>query len=208
MGAEKIKCAIISGAPEISVTYYKEYLSDRFIICADSGYLKCNALGIVPDVIIGDFDSAPLPDTKAEVIVLPVRKDDTDTLSCAKYALEQGFKDIIILGGIGDRADHTLSNIRVVFYCIKNGAECALINSKNRITYLCESSVIKKKGYKYFSLFAAGGTVQNLTVSGAEYNVNNITMTAEDMFAQSNEFVNDVNISFDSGRILLIESND
>lgn len=52
---------------------------------------KCKKLGIKPDLIIGDFDSSDVPDTDIKTIILPVRKDDTDTFFAVKYAIKQGF---------------------------------------------------------------------------------------------------------------------
>lgn len=42
------------------------------------------ALGAEPDLIVGDFDSHEKPETDRETIVLPVKKDDTDTVFAAK----------------------------------------------------------------------------------------------------------------------------
>ena len=86
MGKEIKKCLIITGAPEDDIDYYKHYIDGRFIIGADSGYQKCVKLNIKPNLIIGDFDSSTKPDTDIETIILPVRKDDTDTLSAVKEA--------------------------------------------------------------------------------------------------------------------------
>lgn len=114
MGKEIKKCLIITGAPEDDIDYYKHYIDGRFIIGADSGYQKCVKLNIKPNLIIGDFDSSKKPDTDIETIVLPVRKDDTDTLSAVKEAIKRGYNDIIILGGIGNRFDHTYNNVLVL----------------------------------------------------------------------------------------------
>lgn len=111
MGKEIKKCLIISGAPESEIEYYNDYVDGRFVISADSGYNKCKKLGIKPDLIIGDFDSSDVPDTDIKTIILPVRKDDTDTFFAVKYAIKQGFNDLVILGGIGSRFDHTYCNV-------------------------------------------------------------------------------------------------
>ena len=133
MGKEIKKCLIITGAPEDDIDYYKHYIDGRFIIGADSGYQKCVKLNIKPNLIIGDFDSSTKPDTDIETIILPVRKDDTDTLSAVKEAIKRGYNDIIILGGIGNRFDHTYNNVLVLNFCFDRNIKAVLINKHNKI---------------------------------------------------------------------------
>ena len=65
MGIKKIKCSIVAGAPNADVDYLKNAVDkNSFIIAADSGYVYCKKAGIVPDIIIGDFDSSKKPDTQ------------------------------------------------------------------------------------------------------------------------------------------------
>ncbi len=208
MGNEIKACVIIAGAPESSIDYYKDYIDGRFIICADSGYLKCRAIGVEPDLIIGDFDSSPKPDADCEIITLNTHKDDTDTLHCAQVAVDRGFNDIIILGGIGDRVDHTYANMLIINYCLERGANCVMLDFKNRISVTIKPLLLKKDGYKYFSLFPLFETCKDVTITGAEYNIQNVDINPGDMFAQSNSFVDDVFILFEKGKLMIIESND
>lgn len=72
-------------------------------IAADSGYSTAKKLGIVPDIIVGDFDSLrePLP-SGAQVIRVPAEKNVTDTMLACMTAVEHGAKDILI---VGEQAD-------------------------------------------------------------------------------------------------------
>ncbi|MCH5321651.1 MAG: thiamine diphosphokinase [Eubacterium sp.] len=209
MGTEIKKCAIISGAPESDLSYYKKYLDDRYVICADSGYKKCDLLEITPDLIIGDFDSSPKPDVNCEIIELNVRKDDTDTFHCVKEAIDRGYNDIVILGGIGSRIDHTYSNILSVNFCFERNVKCSLINEKNNITIVSGETVIKRGEYEYFSLFAFFEKCTGLSIAGAEYDLDNVEIKPSSQFTQSNAFKNDeVKIKIKTGKIILIMSND
>lgn len=207
--ANKEKCVIVSGAPETDISYYKKYLNNSYIICADSGYLKCLNAGYKPDLIVGDFDSSPMPNIDCEIVKLNVRKDDTDTFHCTQLAIERGYKDITIVGGIGSRIDHTYSNVLSVNYSFDNNACCKLVNDKTLITIFENEIVLKAGEYKYFSIYSLFGTVSGLSITGAEYNVKDMTLKANDQIAQSNEFKDDeVIIKINNGRILLILSNE
>lgn len=209
MGKEVKKCAVISGAPENDLSYYKPYLKGRYIICADSGYLKCNTLSVKPDLIIGDFDSSPKPKADCEIITLEVRKDDSDTFHCVKTAIERGFTDIVILGAIGSRVDHTYSNILSLNYCADLGVNACIVNKNNKIVITDKSVSFKKTQYSHFSMFALFGAVEGLSINGAQYNLNGYTLEPFDQLAQSNGFnAEEVSISFTKGKLILIFSND
>lgn len=202
-------CVIISGAPEKELDYYCDYISDSFIISADSGYLKCLELGIIPDLIIGDFDSSDKPDTDIETIILPTVKDDTDTFFAVKEAIRRGFDDITILGGIGSRFDHTYSNVLCLNYCIDNNVRCALINKSNKLIIINDKAQLKRGEYKYFSIFPLFSSCDGVTINGACYNLENRLIHPSEQYTQSNEFKDDtVSISIKSGKLLIVLSND
>lgn len=96
MGTEIKRCLIVSGAPEADIAYIKPLLSGAFVVAADSGYQKCRRLGAEPDIVVGDFDSSPVPDHTKELIVMPAHKDDTDTLAAIKIAMERGYTHLIL----------------------------------------------------------------------------------------------------------------
>lgn len=209
MGNEIKKCAIISGALEDNLSYYSKYLDNRFIICADSGYKKCLRFGTLPDLIIGDFDSSDRPDIDCELVILNPRKDYTDTFHCVMEAVNRGYNDIVILGGIGSRIDHTYSNIMSVVYCFDKNINCSLVNEKNELTVISGETTVKKGDFKYFSLFALFEKCEGLSIIGAEYELDHVDIEPSCQLTQSNEFKNDeVKIIIEKGRIILIFSND
>ena len=62
--------AVIIGNGDIKdYQYIKSKINDNdFIICADGGYNHAEKMGIVPDVLIGDFDSAELNIQNARIL--------------------------------------------------------------------------------------------------------------------------------------------
>ena len=61
---------------------------DALVIAADGGLVHTEGLGIVPGVILGDFDSLGYVPVGANVF--PVEKDDTDAMLAVKVGLAQG----------------------------------------------------------------------------------------------------------------------
>jgi thiamine pyrophosphokinase len=84
------------------------------IVGADSGLSRILAAGLVPDFVVGDFDS--LADSRIllgipaeKVFHFPVDKDFTDTELAIQLAERQGADGVVLAGGGGGRLDHTLA---------------------------------------------------------------------------------------------------
>ena len=106
------RCVILSACP-VPAELKTLLRPDDFVIACDAGYRNCVPLGRKPNVVVGDFDTAPCPEPQDEdVIVLPHVKDDTDTEYAAKLASEKGFAEVLLLGALGGRRlEHTLANL-------------------------------------------------------------------------------------------------
>ena len=93
------------------------------MLAADAGYLACRQAGVVPDLLLGDFDSMDQPEDFDRVRRMPVEKDDTDTMLAVKTGLEQGCGEFYLYGGTGGkRLDHTLANLQTLLYLRRRGA--------------------------------------------------------------------------------------
>lgn len=207
-----MKFTIVAGAPCKSPDFIRKTADrDSFVIAADSGYLNCISAGIVPDLIIGDFDSSPQPQQGdcAEIMTFPPVKDYTDTLCCIKEAIRRGADEIELFCALGGRTDHTYSNIVSLWYCLEHGVKASLLSEKNIISLHNSSFTASKGGFKYFSVFAFGGPVEGLSIKGAAYELNDFYLSPYSSIGQSNEFKSGrVDINFKSGLLLFILSND
>lgn len=89
----------------------------QLVLAADGGARHCLALGISPEVVIGDLDSlgadelAQLEAVGAQVIRRPSDKDQTDLELALLLARERGARRIVLLGAAGGRLDMTVSNL-------------------------------------------------------------------------------------------------
>lgn len=203
------KCTVVSGAPEDNIEYIRQYIDNSFIISADSGFSKLKKLGIEPDLAVGDFDSSKVPDFEGELIVLPTHKDDTDTLFALKQAMKRGYNDITVVGGIGNRFDHSFSNVVNIDYCKRHGADCKIVTPNSEIFIAYDTVRIPKGKYDYFSLFAFGGECKGLTIEGAEYPLANYNLECGTSMCQSNRVKDEYcTLSFKSGKLLVVLSND
>lgn len=194
-------CQIIGAGPS-DFTVRK----NGYIICADGGYERLLAESIVPDLIIGDFDSSEtVPD--GNVKRFPVKKDDTDTLLAIKEAIALGFDTLYIFGGMGGQLDHTVANLQSLVFARERGVDALLCGYGQCAAVIdCKKSLMitgKKNGR--LSVFAVCSDASGVTVKGAEYEADKITLSPSFPLGVSNCFVGaDVSISLDIGHLLVI----
>mgnify|MGYP000460544764 CR=1 FL=1 len=138
------KCFIFAGG-ELGEIKKCDIEEDSYIICADSGLCHAQKLEIAPDVILGDFDSYKgelnyYVDSRSNVRKnknVKVRKlEMPNTLMAVKLAISRGYDDIIILGALGGRFDHTIANIQTLKYAIEHNVKAEIKDGRNRIFML------------------------------------------------------------------------
>ena len=187
-----------AGATTIKQAYFD------LILAADSGYLHAEKLHITPHIILGDFDSAPVPQTNAELLQVPAEKDETDTMLACKVAIEHGATDLLILGGTGGRADHFLSNLFLLESLCDQGVSAVLSDGENTLRILQNETTTVTNHSGYFSLFALDSCT--ITMNGCKYPLTDYTLTRTNPFAISNEIVGETATVAVIGKAILCES--
>jgi len=207
---EKTHCVIITAYCPDDITELVADIQNDYVICADGGKEIAARHGIKPDIIIGDFDSSSAPQQTEGVIVVPVEKDDTDTMLCIKHAIAMGCKSITIIGGIGGRLDHTVANIQSLYYCAKAGVEAKLAAEKNTAWIMLPGKyTIEREEGRKLSFFAYSQKVQGITLIGTKYTLEGAELESSFPLGVSNEFSEPfVNLSFESGVMLCVLSKD
>ena len=186
--------------------------ADDLCIAADQGYHTAKALGERIDLLLGDFDSiGSVPgDEGMEIQRVPAEKDYTDTQLAVEIALERGADEIIIIGGLSGRLDHTLSTLAILEDLNTRGVYCTITDGQNRARYMkSTSTLIARSPYKNLSLIAADEVVKGVDIEGCKYPLKKATLRRSHQFAVSNEITGNVAfISVKKGGVFIIESRD
>ena len=200
------RCAIISGGDRSSLSGIEEC---SYVIACDKGYVYCKQANILPDLILGDFDSftSQLP-KEIKIIRLPVEKDDTDTHHAFRMAIEKGFDEIYLYCALGGRIDHTLANLNSAIFAADNNIDTKIIADKETIIVSSHNIIrIKRKENCALSLFAAD-VCHGVSISGSLYDVEKIELNNRFPIGQSNGFVSDeVLISKEDGILIIVISS-
>lgn len=182
------------------------------IIAADSGYRTAEAFGVTPRILLGDFDSLgePNPPKDCEVIRMPVEKDETDTQLAVSCAIDRGAKEIVIIGGLEGRLDHTLSTVAILEDLYARRCPAILTNGKNRVRFVRNSGVILPRSqYRFFSVIAADPVIKGVTIEGGKYPLKKSKLWRTHQLAVSNEITgNCALIEIAKGGAWIVESMD
>ena len=211
-----MKAVLIGGGKKPSKNLIEKHTrNSEIIICADGGGDCLYEYSILPDFLLGDFDSISEEALKffksklKNIDTFPAEKDSTDSELCVDKALSLGVTEIVMLGFTGTRIDHLLGNLGLLHKCMNLGIIAELEDDNNSVTISDKSLNIRRNNMKYFSLQAYSDVVDNVNIQGAKYPLINYKLLKGDPRTISNEFCEEeVFINFTSGTLLVIQSKD
>lgn len=211
-----MKTVILSGGKAPSLKMLEDELKDASnLIGVDSGGNFLKKSGIIPDYLVGDFDSIEdetleyFDDAGCKILKYPIDKDFTDTELALELAIRLESTNIVFLGSTGTRLDHVLGNMGLLRTCVENGIEAFIKDENNSIMMTDSPIVLHAKPGTTFSLQAFGESVENLTIKNAKYPLNNHRLKIGDPLTISNKFIdNSVEVTFSKGLLMVIYSWD
>jgi len=176
------------------------------VIAADGGYDTLRALGITPDLILGDMDSVSADAADTERLVYPVRKDETDSFLAYREGVRRGYSDFMLYGCVGGREDHTFANYALLVYARERGHKMTLVGrSSDTFAMINESVTLSGEPLSHLSLFAFGGDARGVSVHGAEYEAEGVTLTPSFPLGVSNRFSGgEVLVEVKDGKLLVM----
>lgn len=176
------------------------------ILAADGGWRWCREAGLMPELLLGDFDSLGQVPEFDHVLRVPVEKDDTDMMLAIKRGLERGETLFHLYGGMGgQRTDHTVANLQALLYLADHGAEGWLHGRGERWTAIRDGSIVfPARPEGILSVFCVGPDAEGVTIRGAQYPLERATLTASVPLGVSNHFIGqDIMVEVIHGRLLL-----
>ena len=185
-----MKVLILSGGdlPRRAQALVKDFAPDH-IIAADAGIRHAMTLQTVPDQALGDFDSCGeealtfVKTHKIPVRTFPPEKDYTDTELALHTAMDVAGEggEILILGALGGRVDHSLANIFLMKQAADQGIRCQIADDQSRVFMLkgpCDLTLDRdpdehlshgEKSANNISLIPVFGEARGVSLEGFHY---------------------------------------
>lgn len=207
-----MKVLIVGGGP-VHLPQLEQELATKpdLVIAADYGGSYFAELGVFPHILLGDFDSLPksvlnqMMAAHVEINTFPTHKDYTDLELAIDFALTKGPKQIRILGGLGNRLDHTLGNIGLLLKPLSKGVEAHLLDEFHDIFLLKDSVRLRPKPGWAVSLIPLSQKVIGVTTTGLSYPLTNAELYLDSGRGIHNEFTAETaSIKVGKGTLIII----
>ena len=212
-----MKAVLFAGAAITDYSFCEKYLQNAdWIICCDGGMHHAKALGITPDYIVGDFDSVR-PEVLEEyrnmgisIRQFPTHKNETDMQLGMLLALELGATELVLIGGIGDRFDHTLANAHLLLYLLKKSVRGILVNEKNRVELIDKEVTLHGQAGDLVSTIPLSMLVEGVTLEGLEYPLVDYDLALDDkLVAVSNVMTGtEAKVKIRKGYLFVMQTRD
>lgn len=209
------KCVIFLNG---EYTYSQKFIDDLFdentvCLCADGGANFAHKYNKKLLYIIGDLDSVNdkiLEDYRKQgvnIVKYNPEKDYTDFELILKKVeeLERNgnfkFDTVSILGALGKRIDLTLSNI----FLMEKYKNIKILTENEEIFYKEQSFFLKNRKNCGFSIIPLDNIIENLTLKGFKYELDNVNVERKSSRLVSNIIVDEMcNVKFTKGKIIAV----
>ncbi len=184
-----------------------------WIIGANGGAARALAWGLLPDLVIGDMDSLPeearavLMAEGCRFIEHPRAKDETDLELALAHAVQEGAREIVVLGALGGRLDHALANILLLTLPSLAGVPVRIAEGDQQALLVRGGEAVELEGAPgdLVSLVPLGGDARGVTTRGLAWALTGDTLHLGSSRGVSNEMTSDkAGIQVGDGLLLVV----
>lgn len=211
-----MKAVIVCNGTISDYEHMKKYFEGAgLVICADGGARHLRRFGLIPDILLGDFDSISETDLRffkdkgVEIASYPAKKDMTDTEIAVELALGKDCSTLTILGGVGTRLDHSLSNVLLLKKMLACGVNGLIADEYNEIVLIRDSIRLERENNARVTLLPLSQKVCGVTTKGLYFPLENATLEMGSTWGVSNEFSAEAaEVTVKEGLLLVIKSRE
>jgi len=186
-----------------------------YVICADGGVRHARKLEIVPDLIVGDFDSLPdevlreYDEAGIPIKRYPVEKDKTDMQIAVDIAIEMGASQAFLVGAFGSRWDHSYANVLMLYRLASRGIKAQILDPHNIVMVSCGKVEIEGEIGQTLSLLPLGGDVRILNTDGLKYPIVDSVLPMDFPYGVSNVLIKPrAEVCVGSGWVMVVIARD
>jgi thiamine pyrophosphokinase len=198
---------LLSGDLTVTPRLHRQIAGAR-VIAADSGMKHARSLGVIPELWVGDFDSAGsellLDYAHVPRKAYPSDKDATDGEIAVAAALQMGAREIILIGGLGGQSDHATAHLGLALQLAQSSHRCFISNGNVEAYPLIVGSYDFDFGAESRFSIIPWSDIVGLDLTGVKWPLSNKTLKLGTSFTMSNVALGPVKLSFTSGIAIAI----
>ena len=198
---------VVAGGDPQDPALLAELRPPRLVVAADSGADIACSLGLVPDVIVGDFDSVTPAGAAAarERRSFPADKEATDLELALAEARDRGAESITVVGGAGGRLDHFLANVAALAGDDLASVRVDALMGAARLWVVRRREAIGGKPGELVTLLPYGGPATGVRTTGLRWALAGETLPAGSTRGVSNVFIaTEATVSVESGVLVAV----
>lgn len=202
------KFAILLGGDLTPTQRLREQLRGHRVIAADSGMRHAGALGIMPELWVGDFDSTPQPlrDHHADVprLTFPTAKDSTDGELAVREAIARGAAELILVGAFGGQFDHAMSHAAMLVGLAERHIPCMASSGHEEAWPLLNTLTLAGVRQGASLSIIGFSALKGLSISGVRWPLAKHDVEMGSTRTMSNEVTGDVEATLQQGRAVVV----
>ncbi len=190
-----------------------ELQAQDFLVAVDGGLHHLQALGLSPQLLIGDMDSLSAQEVEAcrqagvEILRYPPAKNKTDLELALDEVLQRGYRNILIAFALGGRLDQTLANLALLSRPDLNDYAVRIDDGLTEVTLLRHTLTLACQPRDVVSLLPWGGAAGGVVTHGLEYPLDSETLLPWQTRGISNRCTGEsFSVSLEQGALLLIHT--
>jgi thiamine pyrophosphokinase len=208
-----MRAIIIAGGQTGDQDWQRLVREGDWIIGANGGAARALDWGLLPDLVIGDMDSLPeearavLAAEGCRFIEHPRAKDETDLELALVHAVQEGAREIVVLGALGGRLDHALANILLLALPSLAGVPVRIAEGDQQALLVRGGEAVELEGAAgdLVSLVPLGGDARDVTTRGLAWALTGDTLRFGSSRGVSNEMtLSKAGIQVGEGQLLIV----
>lgn len=203
---KKISYICLSGELRGDYDYYRNLIKNAPVYCADGGANLIYKMGLTPVEIWGDMDSIEtqvLDEFKEKGAIIKTfekDKDFTDGELILNYVSSKGYDEINVIGALGGRMDHSLTNTNLLF----KYSRVKFLTEKEEVFPVDKFMELKYLEKTTISFIPFTDEVEGLTLTGFKFPLKNFLLKRGDSVCMSNVLKGSGTVDFKRGKLLCI----
>ncbi len=200
--------AILLGGKVTATKRLRRQLEGVRAIAADGGMVHAKALGLTPELWVGDFDSTEKTLANSHVNVPrqthPVEKDASDGELAISEALRQGATSLILVGGFGGQLDHVLAHCGFLIALARRDVEIFMTSGTEEAHALVNDLTLPHLQTGTRLSILPFTDLVGLTISGVKWPLHKRNIKLGSALTLSNVVEGEVAITLQHGHALVI----